>query len=108
MVGIVKLICTALAIWLVHIVGRRTLLLPGLSLQTISLTAMGTFYAVHGGNVRILVSIMLFVAGHAVGNGAVCWVIISEIFPTKVRGRAMSVAITSLWVFAYLGNQMFP
>jgi SP family arabinose:H+ symporter-like MFS transporter len=42
------------------------------------------------------------------GNGVVVWVIISEIFPTKVRGRAMSVATTSLWVFAYLGNQVFP
>jgi SP family arabinose:H+ symporter-like MFS transporter len=51
---------------------------------------------------------MVFVAGHAFGNGAVCWVIISEIFPTKVRGRAMSVATTSLWVCAYWSNQAFP
>jgi hypothetical protein len=48
------------------------------------------------------------VAGHAIGNGAVCWVIISEIFPTKVRGTAMSIATTAIWVFAYLANQFFP
>jgi SP family arabinose:H+ symporter-like MFS transporter len=51
---------------------------------------------------------MAFVAGHAIGNGAVCWVIISEIFPTKVRGAAMSIATTAIWIFAYLANQFFP
>jgi MFS family permease len=51
---------------------------------------------------------MLFVAGHAIGNGAVCWVIISEIFPTKVRGVAMSIATTALWISAYLANQCLP
>jgi SP family arabinose:H+ symporter-like MFS transporter len=56
----------------------------------------------------ILIGIMAFVAGHAIGNGAVCWVIISEIFPTKVRGVAMSIATTAIWIFAYLANQFFP
>jgi len=37
-----------------------------------------------------------------------CWVIISEIYPTKVRGRAMSIATTALWLVGYLGNQSFP
>ncbi len=55
-----------------------------------------------------LLGIMAFVAGHAVGNGAVCWVIISEIFPNKVRGAAMSIATTAIWIFAYLANQFFP
>jgi SP family arabinose:H+ symporter-like MFS transporter len=108
MVGVVNLICTGLAIWLVDRVGRRTLLLAGTSLQTIALAAAGTLYATHGNNIQILASIMLFVAGHAVGNGAVCWVVISEIFPTKIRGAAMSVATTAIWIFAYLANQFFP
>ena len=51
---------------------------------------------------------MGFVAGHAFGNGVACWVIISEIYPAKVRGRAMSIATTALWVVGYLGNQLFP
>jgi hypothetical protein len=41
---------------------------------------------------------MAFVAGHAFGNGVACRVVISEIYPTKVRGRAMSVATTALWL----------
>jgi MFS transporter, SP family, arabinose:H+ symporter len=108
LVGIVNLICTGLAIWLVDRRGRRTLLLAGTALQTTALAAAGTLYATHGNNVAILASIMFFVAGHAIGNGAVCWVIISEIFPTKVRGAAMSVATTAIWIFAFLANQFFP
>jgi len=43
-----------------------------------------------------------------VGKSVACWVIISEIHPTKVRGRAMSIATTALWLVGYLGNQLFP
>ena len=108
LVGIVNLICTGLAIWLVDRRGRRTLLLAGTALQTAALSVTGALHAVRGNSVGILASIMLFVAGHAIGNGAVCWVIISEIFPTKVRGAAMSVATSAIWIFAYLANQFFP
>jgi SP family arabinose:H+ symporter-like MFS transporter len=55
-----------------------------------------------------LIFVMSFVAGHAFGNGVACWVIISEIYPTKVRGRGMSIATTALWLVGYLGNQLFP
>lgn len=43
----------------------------------------------------------------AFGNGVACWVIISEIYPTKVRGRGMSIATTTLWLVGYAGNQLF-
>jgi MFS transporter, SP family, arabinose:H+ symporter len=66
------------------------------------------FYFMGGWPIGILVGVMAFVAGHAVGNGVVGWGILSEIFPTKLRGRAMSIATTSLWVFAFLGNLVFP
>jgi MFS transporter, SP family, arabinose:H+ symporter len=55
-----------------------------------------------------LIFVMSFVAGHAFGNGVACWVIISEIYPTKVRGRGMSIATTALWLVGYAGNQLFP
>ncbi|HZI33405.1 MAG TPA: MFS transporter [Candidatus Binatia bacterium] len=56
----------------------------------------------------MLAGIIAFVSGHAIGNGAVCWVIIAEIFPNKVRGAAMSMATFALWMTAYLANQLFP
>ncbi len=108
LVGLVNLAFTAVAIWLVDRAGRKTLILCGTALQTLALTIVGYLYLVKGGGVSILAAIMAFVAGHAIGNGAVCWVIISEIFPTKVRGAAMSIATTAIWVFAYLANQFFP
>ena len=108
LVGIVNLAFTVLALWLVDKAGRRTLILLGTCLQTLSLALIAYLYMFAGRGAGILGGIMAFVAGHAVGNGAVCWVIISEIFPTKVRGIAMSIATTAIWIFAYLADQFFP
>ena len=106
--GTVNLAFTLLAIWLVDRAGRKTLILFGTCMQALSLAAVGFLYLVGGAGRGILAGIMAFVAGHAIGNGAVCWVIISEIFPNKVRGAAMSIATTAIWIFAYLANQLFP
>ena len=108
LVSLVNLVFTLVALWLVDRLGRRTLLLLGTVTQTLAFAAVGLLYLVSGWPTGILIGVMVFVAGHAVGNGVVGWVIISEIFPTKVRGRAMSIATTSLWVFAFLGNLAFP
>ena len=108
LVGIVNLAMTALAIWLVDRAGRKTLILLGTAVQTLTLLTVGYLYFIREPGIGVLIAIMAFVAGHAIGNGAVCWVIISEIFPTKVRGAAMSIATTAIWIFAYLANQFFP
>ena len=108
LVGAINVAFTLVALWLVDKAGRRALLLCGIGLQALALSAVGVFYFLGGWPIPTLIGIMLFVAGHAFGNGVICWVILSEIFPTKVRGRAMSVATTSLWVFAFLGNLLFP
>jgi MFS transporter, SP family, arabinose:H+ symporter len=108
LVGLVNTVFTLVAVWLVDVVGRRTLILFGTAAQFVAFLTVGFLYRAHADSWSILACVMAFVAAHAVGNGAVCWVIISEIFPTKLRGRAMSIATTSLWVFAYLGNQVFP
>lgn len=108
LVSVINTISTLVALWLVDKAGRRSLLIIGTSIQTVAFGVVGLLYLVGGNPLGIVAGVMLFVAGHAVGNGVVAWVIISEIFPTKIRGRAMSVATTSLWIFAYLGNQVFP
>ena len=86
--------------------------LPAFANSIVSHPPAGTdsFYAKYldASGVAILVSVMSLVAGHAFGNGVACWVIISEIYPTKVRGRGMSIATTALWLVGYLGNQLFP
>ena len=108
LVSVINLLLTLFALRLVDRAGRKTLILAGTGLQFISLALVGWFYHVHGSGVAILIFVMSFVAGHAFGNGVACWVIISEIYPTKVRGRGMSIATTALWLVGYLGNQMFP
>ena len=108
MVSVINLLFTFVALWLIDRAGRKTLILAGTTLQFLSFAAAGWLYYVHGSGVAILIFVMSFVAGHAVGNGVACWVIISEIYPTKVRGRAMSIATTALWLVGYLGNQLFP
>ena len=94
--------------WLIDRAGRKTLSLAGSTLQFVSFAAVGWLCYVKGSGVAILIFVISFVAGHAVGNGVACWVIISEIYQTKVRGRAMSIATTALWLVGYLGNQLFP
>ena len=108
LVSLVNLVFTLLALWLVDRAGRKTLILVGTALQCLSFAMVGWFYHVHGSGVAILIFVMSFVAGHAFGNGVACWVIISEIYPTKVRGRGMSIATTALWLVGYAGNQLFP
>jgi SP family arabinose:H+ symporter-like MFS transporter len=108
LVSLINLLFTLFALWLVDRAGRKTLILTGTTVQFISFVLVGWFYHIHGSGLAVLIFVMSFVAGHAFGNGVACWVIISEIYPTKVRGRGMSIATTALWLVGYLGNQLFP
>jgi len=108
LVSLINLLFTLFALWLVDRAGRKTLILTGTALQFVSFALVGWFYYIHGNGLVVLIFVMSFVAGHAFGNGVACWVIISEIYPTKVRGRGMSIATTALWLVGYMGNQSFP
>ena len=108
LVSLINLLFTLFALWLVDRAGRKTLILAGTTVQFVSFALVGWFYHIHGSGLAVLIFVMSFVAGHAFGNGVACWVIISEIYPTKVRGRGMSIATTALWLVGYVGNQMFP
>lgn len=108
LVSVINLIFTFVGLWLVDTAGRRAIILWGTAVQWFALFSVGWLYHVHGSGIAILVFVMSFVAGHAFGNGIACWVLISEFYPTRVRGRAMSMATTFLWIVGFLGNQCFP
>ncbi len=108
LVSLINLVFTLFALWLVDRAGRKTLILAGTAVQFVSFAMVGWFYHIHASGLAVLIFVMSFVAGHAFGNGVACWVIISEIYPTKVRGRGMSIALTALWLVGYAGNQLFP
>jgi MFS transporter, SP family, arabinose:H+ symporter len=107
-VGLVNLLFTLVAIALVDKAGRRPLLLVGLAVQVVALVTVGClFYAGYGG-LGLLVAIVAFIAAFAMALGPISWLLCSEIFPAKVRGRAMSVAAFTVWVSCYIVAQTFP
>lgn len=108
-VGVVNLIFTIISLWLIDKVGRKVLLLVGTSVMTISLLIVGyEFYAGHTSSGLILMFILVFVAAFAISMGPVVWLIIAEIFPTRIRGRATAIASVALWAADYLVSQTFP
>lgn len=109
LIGAVNLAFTFVAIWLIDILGRRTLLLYGVAGMTICLLGLGAaFYFDYTQGPWILIFILGYIACFASSLGPIPWVLIAEIFPTKNRGIAMSVAILSLWIGVYLISQFFP
>lgn len=108
-VGLVNFVFTIVSLWLIDQVGRKTLLLIGSAFMTISLAVVGfEFHAAQPNGTLILVFILLFVAAFAVSFGPIVWLIIAEIFPTAIRGRATAIASVALWLADYVVSQFFP
>jgi SP family arabinose:H+ symporter-like MFS transporter len=107
-VGLVNLGFTFVAIWLVDKAGRKPLLIAGTLVQVISLSWVGYLFHTGHQGVWLLGGILLFVAAFAVAMGPIPWIVNSEIFPTKLRGRAMSIAIVMLWLADFIVTQTFP
>lgn len=99
-VGIVNVLMTVVALLLLDRVGRRPLLLIGMAGMVVSLAVLGTvFLFPHLSFLRWVAagSLMLYVGSFAVGLGPVFWLLISEIYPVKIRGLAMSIATVANW-----------
>ncbi|WP_255946000.1 sugar porter family MFS transporter [Streptomyces odontomachi] len=109
LIGITLVAATLVSMWLIDKVGRRTLLLTGASAMTVLLACIGVvFREAHPSAPLLLALILGYVAFFAVSFGTVAYVIISEIFPTHVRGVAASIATFALWGGNYLVSQFFP
>lgn len=107
-VGAVNVVFTFVAIWLVDRAGRKPLLIAGTLVQVVALVLVGVMFQRGQSGVGVLVCILGFVAAFAVAMGPIPWIVNSEIFPTKLRGRAMSVAIFCLWLADWIVTQTFP
>ena len=107
-VGAVNLSFTIIAIWTVDRLGRRPLMMIGSAGMGISLLAMGLAAYFGRTELWILLFILSYIACFALSVGPVTWVILSEIFPTRIRGRAMAIATVCLWVANYIISQTFP
>jgi SP family arabinose:H+ symporter-like MFS transporter len=107
-IGLVNVIFTFVALALVDRAGRRPLLLVGLAVQTLALGTTGWMFQVGQSGLALLAAILVFIAAFAMALGPIPWIVCSEIFPTRVRGRAMSVATFVIWSTCYLVAQTFP
>jgi len=108
-VGSTNFICTIIAIGTIDRFGRKPLLLIGLAGMGISFALAGlAFQSDTIGTTWILIPIITYVAFFAMSLGPVVWVLLSEIFPTKIRGRAMSIATMVLWISCFAVSQTFP
>jgi SP family arabinose:H+ symporter-like MFS transporter len=108
-IGFVNVTFTLVAIWLMDIAGRRPLLFVGTAGAICSLAGVGVLF-LSGLTTGLMVVTLLcsFVACFAFSMGPIKWVVMSEIFPTKIRGRAMAIATLAVWTTDIVYNQLFP
>jgi SP family arabinose:H+ symporter-like MFS transporter len=107
-VGLINVVCTVVAIGVVDKAGRRPLLLSGTAIQAVALTLVGWMFHTQQNGGPLLACVILFIAAFAMAMGPIGWLFCSEVFPNKVRGRAMSLAALTVWVSCYIVAQTFP
>ncbi len=107
-IGVVNLIFTFVGIALIDRLGRKQLLYLGSIGYILSLAMVGWCFYSSANSLLLLVFILIFIASHAVGQGAVIWVFISEIFPNKVRAYGQAWGTGTHWIFAALITLLTP
>lgn len=109
LVGCINALMTVVAIRYVDKLGRKKLLLTGSAGMAVCLAMVGfAFYSNMTAGYWVLTGILLYICFFAVSLGPLTFVVVSEIFPTRLRGRAMSIAIFFLWLSVYIVSQTFP
>lgn len=107
-VGSVNLIFTILAIQTVDKVGRKPLMITGALGMAMAMFALGAAFFSKTVGIFALICMLVYVASFAMSWGPVTWVLLSEIFPNKIRGKAMAVAVAAQWISNYLVSWTFP
>ena len=107
-IGGTNLLFTFAGLYLIDRLGRKKLLLTGSVGYIISLAMVAVCFANHASPGLLMFFLLLFIAAHAIGQGAVIWVFISEIFPNKVRASGQSFGSSVHWVFAAVITLVTP
>ncbi len=112
LVGVVNMLTTVIAVFIIDRVGRKRLIYWGVSGMIVCLLCIGVYFAAGEslglGNWFMLTFFLLYVFCTAISISAVVFVLLSEMYPNSVRGRAMSIAGFALWVGTYLIGQLTP
>jgi len=112
MVGLVNMLTTVLALIIIDKVGRKQLVYWGVSAMIIGLVMIGLYFAFGAGygipHIFLLIFFLFYIFACAISICAVIFVLLSEMYPVKIRGASMSVAGLSLWIGTYLIGQLTP
>ena len=106
--GSVNLTFTFVALGVVDKGGRRPLMLFGSAALALIYCAMGLCYRQHVQGLPVLLLVLAAIGCYAMSLAPVTWVVISEIFPNRIRGAAMSVAVCALWIACFILTYTFP
>jgi len=106
--GSVNLVFTFVALGAVDRAGRRPLMLLGAGGLALIYLALGGCYAAGVKGLPLLVLVLAAIGTYAMSLAPVTWVVISEIFPNRIRGAAMSVAVSALWIACFILTSTFP
>ena len=107
-IGGTNLIFTFVGLYLIDRLGRKTLMIIGSVGYIISLSMVAYAFKTEGSPVFLMSFLLLFIASHAIGQGAVIWVFLSEIFPNKIRALGQSFGASIHWVFAAIITLITP
>jgi len=107
-IGVTNLIFTLLGLYLIDTIGRRLLMIIGSIGYIISLSLVSIAFLQGWQGISVPVFLFLFIASHAIGQGAVIWVFISEIFPDSLRAQGQSFGCSVHWVLAALITLFMP
>ena len=107
-IGGTNLVFTFVGLFLIDRIGRKTLLIIGSLGYILSLALVAWSFYSHAGAGFLMTFLLLFIAAHAIGQGAVIWVFISEIFPNKIRAMGQSFGDSVHWIFAALITLVTP
>jgi sugar porter (SP) family MFS transporter len=107
-IGSTNLVFTFVGLYLIDQLGRKTLLIIGSIGYILSLSLVSYAFYAHTGAFFLMTFLLLFIAAHAIGQGAVIWVFIAEIFPTKIRSAGQSFGASIHWVFAAIITLITP
>jgi MFS transporter, SP family, galactose:H+ symporter len=108
-IGLVNVLMTVISIPLLDRLGRRPLLLASLSGMSFSLAALGLGFAIGGVALKWIgvLSLAVYIASFAIGLGPIFWLLISEIYPLRIRGQAASIATMANWLSNFLVSITF-